>query len=218
MIVPIFPLPNVVLFPKTLMPLHIFEERYRTMTREALQGDGHIALVLLREGWESDYKSNPSVHGVACLGKIETYEELDDGKYDIVLAGVQRVRLIREVQHSPYRLAEVEPIADLACDDSSEEVIRRRNHLGGLFTRFTELASKGAHRAADLVPQINFEALVNLVASTSNMPAEEKQFLLEIDDITRRCDILIPFLQRQLETLIIVRRFERLKPQDPSRN
>ena len=158
------------------------------------------------------------MHGVACLGKIETYEELDDGKYDIVLAGVQRVRLIREIRHSPYRLAEVEPIADLACDDSSVEVIRRRNHLGGLFTRFTELVTKGEHRSADLVPQINFEALVNLVASTLNMPVEEKQFLLEIDDISQRCDILIPFLQRQLETLIIVRRFERLKPEDPSRN
>ncbi len=74
MIVPIFPLPNVVLFPNTLMPLHIFEERYRTLTREVLAGDGQLAIALLREGWETNYDGNPAVHDVACLGKIETCE------------------------------------------------------------------------------------------------------------------------------------------------
>jgi len=218
MIVPILPLPNVVLFPKTLMPLHIFEERYRTMTREVLAADGQIAMVLLREGWEASYEKNPAVHDVACLGKIETYDELEGGKYDIIMAGLHRVRLIREIRHSPYRLAEVEDLEDLSCDDSSPEVIRRRNHIGGLFTRFTELATGGKHREVELVPQLNFEVLVNMVASTLNLPAQEKQFLLEIDDITQRCDILIPVLQRQLETLILVRRFENIKPEDPSRN
>ncbi len=218
MIVPIFPLPNVVLFPKTLMPLHIFEERYRAMTREALAGDGRIAMVLLREGWEADYKRSPAVHDVACLGKIETYEELKDGKYDLVLAGLHRVRLVREIQHSPYRMAEVEILEDIGCDENSSDVIRRRNHLGGLFARFTELAAGGKFKAVELVPQFQFESLVNMVASTLNLPAQDKQALLEMDDIMQRCDALIPVLQRQLETLIIVRRFEGIKPEDPSRN
>lgn len=200
------------------MPLHIFEERYRTMTREVLAGDGQIAMVLLRDGWEADYEHSPAVHEVACLGKIETYEELEDGKYDIVLAGLHRVRLIREIQHSPYRLAEAERLADIACDDGSAEVIRRRNRLEGLFTRFTELATKGKYKAVALVPQLHFEAMVNMVASTLNLPAQEKQLLLEMDDITQRCDALIPVLQRQLETLILVRKFENIKPEDPSRN
>ncbi|HYK91401.1 MAG TPA: LON peptidase substrate-binding domain-containing protein [Acidobacteriota bacterium] len=218
MILPIFPLPNAVLFPKTLMPLRIFEERYRTMTREALAGDGKLVMVLLREGWEEESNSNPAVHDIACLGKIETYEELEDGKYDIVLSGLHRVRLIREIQHAPYRLAEVEILEDLDCDDSATEVIRRRNHLGGLFTRFTELATGGKYRAIELVPQFQFEPLVNMVASTLNLPAQEKQALLEMDDITQRCDMLIPIMQRQLEALILVRKFENIKPQDPSRN
>jgi Lon protease-like protein len=218
MIVPIFPLPNAVLFPKTLMPLRIFEERYRTMTREVLAGDSQIVLVLLREGWELDYQGNPAVHDVACLGKIETYEELEDGKYDIVLAGTHRVRLIHEVRHSPYRKAEVEVLEDKACDDGSAEVIRRRNHLGGLFTRFTELATGGKYRAGELVPQFDFESLVNMVASTLNLPPQEKQQLLEMDDLLQRCDGLIPVLQRQLEALILVRKFENIKPADPSRN
>ena len=218
MIVPIFPLPNVVLFPKTLMPLHIFEERYRAMTREALAGDRQIAMVLLREGWETKYYENPAIHDVACLGKIETYEELEEGKYNIVLSGIHRVRLIREIQHSPYRLAEVEALLDEDCDDQSSDVIRRRNHIGGLFTRFTELATAGKYRAVELVPQLNFEALVNMVASTLNLPVEEKQLLLEMDEVVDRCDALIPILQRQLEALILVRNFEHIKPEDPSKN
>ncbi len=218
MIVPIFPLPNVVLFPKTMMPLRIFEDRYRTMTREALAGDGHIVMVLLREGWEATSEGNPAVHDIACLGKIESYEEAEDGKYDIVLSGIQRVRLLREIEHSPYRLAEVEIIEEPACDDSSGEVIRRRNHLGGLFSRFTELVTGGKYGAAELVPQFQFESLVNMVASTLNLPVQEKQALLELDDLTQRCDMLIPILQRQLEALILVRKFEKIKPDDPSRN
>ncbi len=216
--VPIFPLPNAVLFPKTLMPLHVFEERYRRMTREAIKGDGQIAIVLLREGWEADYDNAPAVHDVLCVGRIENYEELDGGKYNIVLAGVHRARLIREVQRFPYRLAEVEPLDDTAADELQGDIIGRRNHLGGLFTRFTELAMEGKHRVVELVPQLGFEALVNMVASTLNLPAEEKQMLLEMDDVVLRCDSLIPVLQQQLESLIVVRTYEHLKPEDPSRN
>jgi len=218
MIVPIFPMPDVVLFPKTLLPLHIFEERYRTMTREALAGNGKIVMTLLQEGWETNYHGNPAVHDIACLGKIETCEELDEGKYNIVLEGVHRVRLIREIEHSPYRLAQVEHVSDMDYDDLSDEIIERRNHLAGLFTRFTELATSGKVPASDLVPQDRFEALVNMVATTLNLDPQEKQVLLEMDDIAERCDILIPVLQRQLEALILVRDFEHLKPEDPGNN
>jgi len=213
MIVPIFPLPNVVLFPKTLLPLHIFEDRYRTMTREVIAGDRRLAMVLLREGWESNYYETPAVHDIACLGNIESYEELEDGKYNIVLAGISRVRLIREVQQTPYRLAEVEEISDAICDDNSTDIIRRRNHLVGLFSRFTELATQGNYRARDLVPQ-----LVNMVASTISLPVEDKQALLEMDEVTERCDVLIPVLRRQVETLILVRKYEHIKPADPTKN
>lgn len=219
-VVPIFPLPNVVLFPKTVIPLHIFEERYRTMTRDALAGDRMIVTALLCEGWENEYEKSPAVHDIACLSKIETYEEVEDGKYNLVLAGVQRVRLIREIPHSPYRLAEVENLKDAACDEQSAEVIQRRNRMAGLFARFAELAASGSgkSRTAELVSQYNFETLVNTVAAALNLPAQEKQGLLEIDDLTQRCDVLIPVLRQQLETLILVRRFEHIKPTDPSRN
>jgi hypothetical protein len=218
MIVPLFPLPNVVLFPKTPMPLYIFEERYRTMVKEALEGNGELVIALLRTGSESGYAGASAVHEIACLGKIETYEELKDGKYNIVVVGTHRVRVIREVQHSPYQLVEVEKMEAPASTEQPEELARRHNHLAGLFARFTELATGAKQRATELMPQMDFESLVNMVAMTLNLAIEQKQALLEIGDLSRRCDMLIPILQQQLETLMMVRRFEHIKPEHPHLN
>jgi uncharacterized protein len=218
MIVPLFPLPNVVLFPKTPMPLYIFEERYRTMVREALSGNRELVIALLRPGYESSYAGISAVHNIACLGRIETYEELEDGKYNIVVVGIHRVRLLREIQHSPYRLVEVETLEDEPQGERSAEAIERRNHLGGLFARFTELATGIKQQALELMPQLDFDSLVNMVAMTLNLPIEQKQSLLEIDETSGRCDVLIPILQQQLETLVMVRKFEHIKPENPNLN
>ena len=218
MIVPLFPLPNVVLFPKTPMPLYIFEERYRTMVRETIAGNGELVIALLRAGSESNYSSVSAVHEIACLGKIETYEELEDGKYNIVVVGVHRVRIIREVQHSPYRLVEVERVEDAAYDERSADIVERHNHLGALFAKFTELATGVKQHAWELMPQLDFESLVNMVAMTLNLAIEQKQELLETDEASERCDALIPVLQQQLETLMLVRAFEHIKPENPNLN
>jgi uncharacterized protein len=218
MIVPLFPLPNVVLFPKTPMPLYIFEEKYRTMIKETLAANGELVIALLRAGSESSYTSIAAVHTIACLGKIETYEELEDGKYNIVVVGTQRVRIIREVQHSPYQLVEVEKIDDDVSNESSDDVIKSHNQLGGLFAKFTELATGAKQHALEIMPQLDFDSLVNMVAMTLNLAIEQKQALLEMSDPLQRCEILIPVLQQQLETLVLVRRFEHIKPESPHLN
>jgi uncharacterized protein len=218
MIVPLFPLPNVVLFPKTPMPLYIFEERYRTMVREVLAGGKELVIALMRAGHESNYATASAVHEIACLGKIETYEELEDGKYNIVVAGIERVRIVREIQHSPYRLAEVETLEDAPYDERSDDVLKRHNQIAGLFARFTELATGMKQHVLELMPQLDFESLVNMVAMTLNMDIEQKQALLELNETLQRCDVLIPVLQQQLETLVMVRRFEHIKPENPSLN
>jgi Lon protease-like protein len=188
------------------------------MVRETLAGSGELVLGLLRTGLELNYASASAVHEIACLGKIDTYEELEDGKYNIVVVGIQRVRIIREVQHSPYGLVEVERLEEVAYDEHSPEVVKRHNHLGGLFARFTELATGVKQHAMELMPRLDFESLVNMVAMTLNLPTEQKQALLEIAEVPRRCDVLLPVLQHQLETLILVRRFEHIKPQTPHLN
>jgi hypothetical protein len=188
------------------------------MVKETLAGSGELVLALLRAGPESSYASSSTVHEIACLGKIDTYEELEDGKYNIVVVGIQRVRIIREVQHSPYGLVEVERLDAIAYDEQSPDLVERHNRLGGLFARFTELATGVRQRAMELMPQLDFESLVNMVAMTLNLPTEQKQALLEIAEVPRRCDVLLPVLQQQLEALILVRKFEHIKPETPHLN
>jgi len=218
MIAPIFPLPDVVLFPKTYLPLHVFEARYRAMTREALAGDGTIVMALLRDGVELNDQGNPAVHEVACLGKIDSCEELDGGKFDIVLAGLHRVRLVREIRHAPYRLARVERIAEARYDDLSQEVSQRRERLVDLYARYRKLAAPRRSRVSDFVPRRNFEALVNRVAAALLLPPEDKQLLLEIDDIAERCDHVVQALEQHVDSLVLVNRYGHLKPRDPGRN
>jgi Lon protease-like protein len=188
------------------------------MVREAIAGNRELVIALLRAGYESSYSSVSAVHSIACLGRIESYEELEDGKYNIVVLGVHRVRLIREVQHSPYRMVEVEKLEEAAYNERSAEIAERQNHLGGLFAKFTELATGVKQHALELMPQLDFESLVNMVAMTLNLPIEQKQSLLELGEASKRCDVLIPILQQQLEALVLVRKFERIKPENPHLN
>ena len=90
---PIFPLPSVVLFPHVCLPLHIFEPRYREMVGDALRGDRLIGMVLLKAGWESDYEGRPPVYEMGCAGLVSHSERLDDGRYNIVLHGLEKFRV-----------------------------------------------------------------------------------------------------------------------------
>src|SRR5271166_6273395 len=92
----LFPLPNLVLFPQAVQPLHIFEPRYRQMTADALNADRLVALVLLAPGWEADYAGRPALHQVACLGRIVADHRLEDGRFNILLRGLSRIRLGEE--------------------------------------------------------------------------------------------------------------------------
>ena len=94
----LFPLPNLVLFPHVMQPLHIFEPRYRDLLEDALAGDRLIAMALLTPGWEKDYEGRPALYPMACLGRITTHYRLADGTYNVLLLGLQRVRLVRELK------------------------------------------------------------------------------------------------------------------------
>src|SRR5438552_3900280 len=110
--VPLFPLPNIVLLPRAILPLHIFEDRYKEMTADALAGDGTIAMALLRAGWEKSYYGRPEIEPVVCVGKILTHERLADGKYNFLLEGRLRARIAREHWHGSYRVAEIVPLVE----------------------------------------------------------------------------------------------------------
>src|SRR5437868_2125854 len=91
--VPLFPLPNVVLFPRAVLPLHIFEERYKVMTAETLMGGRQVAMALLKPGWAKNYYHKPAIEPVVCVGTILTFERLPDGKYNFLLQGHTRARM-----------------------------------------------------------------------------------------------------------------------------
>src|SRR5450432_4083147 len=91
--VPLFPLPNVVLFPRAVLPLHIFEDRYKAMTADVLAGERYIAMALLQTGWEKNYHRRPEIDPVLCVGKILSLEKLPDGKYNLLLQGHLRAEI-----------------------------------------------------------------------------------------------------------------------------
>ena len=109
--VPIFPLPNAVLIPKSILPLHVFEERYRVMTRESLADSRVIAVALLKPGYEAQYNSlDAEVHDIVGVGRILKEEKLSDGRYNFLLQGLARARIVEENKERPYRRAKLEPL------------------------------------------------------------------------------------------------------------
>src|SRR5438046_1388611 len=118
-LLPLFPLPNVVLFPNVFLPLHIFEPRYRAMVADALESDRMIGMVLLKPGWEPQYEGRPPVYPIGCSGLMTHVESLPDGRYNIVLRGIERFRILEENYDLSYRRATVDPVAEqeLTADD-----------------------------------------------------------------------------------------------------
>lgn len=132
----LFPLPNLVLYPHVMQPLHIFEGRYREMLEDALAGDGLIAMALLEPGWETDYESRPPVAPYACLGKVMAHHRLDDGTYNVLLLGVDRIRIVEELQPlRSFRQARVEIMEDQYDFQSKSELMRIQETLLSAFRK-----------------------------------------------------------------------------------
>src|SRR6185369_4333532 len=111
-LLPLFPLPNVVLFPNVFLTLHIFEPRYRQMVADAIDSDRMIGMVLLKGGWEHEYDGSPAVYPIGCSSVITHVERLEDGRYNIVLRGVERFRILEENHERRYRRALIEPLVE----------------------------------------------------------------------------------------------------------
>ena len=192
--IPLFPLPNVVLFPNVFLPLHIFELRFREMVTDALQSARIIGMALLRPGWEEDYEGRPPVYSVGCAGLITNFEQLENGRYNIVLRGLQKFRILDEDNQRNYRLAHVDGIIEPLNDSIRQAIRRDRVHLETLVT-------KGLHQAEteNQVPaSIPDDDLVNALAQYLDLEPVEKQALLERDGLLHRCESLIQLLEMKL--------------------
>lgn len=218
--VPIFPLPQTVFFPKTILPLHLFEPRYRQMAQDLVEGDGRLVVVLLRPGWQADYEAAPPVHAIATLGRLTFHERQDDGRYNIVLEGVQRVRLDDhdwQPGQKLYRLRAARPADERQAPPGSAEEQRAWTLLREAWAGLTRV-SAGDLDGIQLADELTFEGFVNRLASEIPLPAATRQALLEEDDLTSRARALASTLIERRETLRMLQRFRSAAPSDPGVN
>ena len=206
-VIPVFPLTGVLLLPRAMLPLHIFEPRYRAMVRDALDDEGIVGMVQPRA--EGSDPANPPIYEVGCAGKIQSSEQLDDGRYTIALQGIARFRIDREFALHPdgYRTvhADFEGFGD-DLDARRSTPVNRESLLEAL-SDF--LVRRGLKADWDAVAKADDEMLVNALSMGCPFAANEKQALLECRDSGERA--------RMLETLFAMSGFEAANDDDAAR-
>ena len=181
--IPLLPLQDVMLFPDMSRPLHIFEQRYREMVTEAVQGDGVIGMVLLQPGYEADYEGNPPIFEVGCAGEIVQAEELDDGRWLILLEGTVRFRVLAEDHSRSYRVADVEALAEQNDQDDRRVLRGYREQLAEVFTAMAP--------SRDTPPEDVSDAdLVNALSQFLPLDPRDRQALLEAAGPRARAEAL----------------------------
>ena len=193
--IPLFPLPNAILFPGLSLPLHIFEPRYREMATDAHNGSGLIGMVLLNPAEQASPLGDPAVFPIGCAGKIDQFELLEDGRSNILLKGWRRFRIEGEHGEKPYRIGKVnwldeppstETLIALPADllPNLEELLRRegKNFEGSL---------------ADHLPEDPAIA-INTLAFAMDLNMVEKMALLECDTTSIRAGRLLEFVDFRL--------------------
>ncbi len=221
--VPIFPLPETVFFPSVKLPLHLFEPRYLQMADDVLAGDRLLVVVLLQSGWQTDYYGNPPVHEIATLGKIEAHERLDDGRFHILLRGIERVRLLppegeEQVQGKLYRVRPLQPAPE-SSPGPGAATGAIADRLGLLWRELARARGRPRDEEAFLREgTASFGALVNRVANDVDIAPVMKQTLLESDDLLERAVLLERYVTEALEFWRTLARLRRLVPDDPRAN
>lgn len=198
----LFPLPNLVLFPHVVQPLHIFEPRYCEMLCDALSADRLIALALLEPGWEMQYQKRPPIASVVCIGKVITHTPTADHRHNILLAGLRRARIRREIecgQHS-YRQAEVELLTDTYPADCALTRTKSQDELLNMFSLLVPEGLGVQESFQQLIgAQLPLGILTDVITFTLGLPLPVKQQLLAEANVDVRCRILSRCLKELLK-------------------
>lgn len=196
-LLPLFPLPNLVFFPNTRLPLHVFEPRYRALVADALATDNRIGMVLLRPGWERDYYGSPAIHEYGTLGIIEQSVALEEGRYNILLNGVVRFRIHEEKREAPYRVARVTAEPELPAEPTAAWA--QRAWLSDLSSQYLhQLQTKAT------VPEIasaTLESLTNALIMSLDLALDVKQELLEQKELIARAHRVGELLEERISAL-----------------
>ena len=184
--IPIFPLADVMLFPRSSRPLHVFEQRYREMVADALEGDRLIGMVMLEPGYEDDYQETPPVFPIGCVGVITEAEELPDGRFNIVLGGLIKFRITSEDHSRAYRTAHIEAIPEQLNRSDTTALSDLREELASL----VPIAIPGLQ-----IPDgLGDEELVNGIAQLIDIAPFNRRGLLEQPGPLERAQALIDLL------------------------
>ena len=198
---PIFPLPDITFFPHTVLPLHIFEPRYRAMVSDCLARNRKLAVVGLKPGYEDNYEGKPAVHAVAGAGEIVRCERLATGRFNILLKGESRVRIDREVPSDTlYRLVEARVLADVGDGGARADALT--SEIKARFRRVLNAVGRSSPRLeAALSSSPSPAILADQIASALIPSPPLRQRLLEETDVERRLGLLLTSLDRLLERL-----------------
>lgn len=217
--IPIFPLPNAVLFPRTVLPLHIFEPRYRQMVAHCLERRLPIGIVLLKSGQKAE-GVREEIYDIGSAGEISRHERLEDGRYHILLSGRYRFRIQQLLpQEFLFRQARVESIPEKVPATADSDGLH-----GALLASFEELTQgqesgdESEEESREALANLDFEALVNTLCSALRFDPLTRQKLLELDDLRGRAHSILDSMSEQLSLRRLADRYRRLKPEDPSMN
>ena len=196
-VIPLFPLPTTVFYPNTSLPLHIFEPRYRSMVADALNGKGEIGMILLKPGWESDYQGTPEIMEIGCLGTIKRHSELPEGKYNILLSGLYRFRILNEIKGKIYRQAQVEFLKEINDKDLTSEPSPIKEQLIRIMRLYLKNLPEGTkiEQALDMKNCRNLAEFVDKLTHHFDQPANKMQEFLEQQDVQKRADSLYSLIE-----------------------
>jgi Lon protease-like protein len=196
-LLPLFPLPNVVLFPNVFLPLHVFEPRYRVMVRDAVKGARLIGMVLLRGEWQRDYAGSPEIFGVGTVGELARTDELPDGRFNIVLRGLREFVIHRELSRAAYR----EAVVSWRQEPADSLPASMRAGIGSLVLRYLQRTGRAGAETRLIESAVDDETFVNFLAQHLDLAPLEKQALLEAGNLAERGRRLVDVLEFRLEEL-----------------
>lgn len=187
------------------------------MIEDTRSADNLIGMAVLKEGWEKNYHANPDVYDIACVGKIQSIENVRDGKYNILLYGISRVRILKFVQGGPYRVARVQYLRDSGFDPQSfNEDVETERLLKLVRSYLTEMGVQNFDKLIKLHNH-SLESVVNQIASALDFVTQKKLELLQMDLLEERYLALKKLLKEQLAILRIAKKIK-VVPDDPSWN
>ncbi len=190
--IPIFPLPDAVLFPHTVLPLHVFEPRYRQMVQDVLGGDRRIAMALLKPGWEREYYGRPPVYPIAGAGEIIQHEELPDGRFNILLRGTMRIAILAELPpDKPYRLVRARPLPDRYLEKEPQALLDRVERLKVFYMRILAEVQKGQTDLAKIFGGVKDPGIIlDRIAGAAIPEAEIRQQIMDAVEVATRFQIV----------------------------